>query len=93
MHNLLEIHQRGRVLRLALNRPEKRNALNAAMCLELVRVIEDADRDPAVGAIVLAGNGKAFCAGMDLSEIEHGIADTGNQRRPRATLHHWGAAD
>ena len=73
MHDLLEIHQRGRVLRVALNRPEKRNALNAAMCMELVRVIEHAERDPAVGAIVLAGNGKCFCAGMDLSEIGHGI--------------------
>ncbi len=73
MHDLLEIHQRGRVLRVALNRPEKRNALNAAMCMELVRVIEHAERDPAVGAIVLAGNGKCFCAGMDLSEVGHGI--------------------
>jgi enoyl-CoA hydratase/carnithine racemase len=73
MHNLLEIQQRGRVLRIALNRPEKRNALNRAMCMELVRVIEHAENDPAIGAILLAGNGKSFCAGMDLSEIGLGI--------------------
>jgi enoyl-CoA hydratase/carnithine racemase len=73
MQNLVEIHQRGRVLRIALNRPQKRNALNAELCLELVRVIEHAENDPAVGAILLAGNGKSFCAGMDLSEIGSGI--------------------
>jgi enoyl-CoA hydratase/carnithine racemase len=65
---MLTIQQDNRVLRLTLNRPEKRNALNVALCQELVAAIEKADTDPAVGAILLTGNGKAFCAGMDLSE-------------------------
>src|ERR1700686_5452549 len=65
----------GRLLRLALNRPDKRNALNLELCLALVEALEAADRDPGVGAILLTGNGKSFCAGMDLHEIAD--ADTG----------------
>ncbi|MDW8354132.1 MAG: enoyl-CoA hydratase/isomerase family protein [Bryobacterales bacterium] len=56
------------VLRLTLARPEKRNALTFAMCRELVQAFEQADRDTAVGAVLLQGEGKAFCAGMDLEE-------------------------
>jgi enoyl-CoA hydratase/carnithine racemase len=73
--NLLEISQTGRVLRIALNRPEKRNALNAEMCLELVRAVDRAENDTGVGAILLTGNGSAFCAGMDLTEIHGGIPE------------------
>jgi enoyl-CoA hydratase/carnithine racemase len=65
----LETARAGRVLRLTLNRPEKRNALNAGLCLELVRALYGAQDDHSIGAILLAGNGPAFCAGMDLGEI------------------------
>ena len=57
-----------RVCHIALNRPEKRNALNVAMCRELVAAIHDAEGDPGIGAIVLSGNGPSFCAGMDLKD-------------------------
>lgn len=66
---ILESQLASRVLHLTLNRPEKRNALNAELCAALVDAIEAAAQDPAVGAILLSGNGKAFCAGMDLSEV------------------------
>ena len=69
MSDVLEIHREGRLLRISLNRPEKRNALSASLCRELVRALEAAEKDPAVGAILLAGNGKSFCAGMDLAEM------------------------
>ncbi len=69
MSGLLEIAREGRVLRIALNRPEKRNALNAELCHVLVSAIEDGAKDAAVGAILLTGNGPSFCAGMDLNEI------------------------
>jgi enoyl-CoA hydratase/carnithine racemase len=69
MSDLLETNRQGRLLRLVLNRPEKRNALNAQLCRDLALALEHADRDPAVGAILLSGNGKHFCAGMDLSEV------------------------
>ena len=58
----------GRVGRISLNRAEKRNALNALMCREMIEAFEQADADPAIGAIMVRGNGTAFCAGMDLDE-------------------------
>ena len=69
MSDLLETNRQGRLLRLVLNRPEKRNALNAQLCRDLVIALDHADRDPGVGAILLSGNGKHFCAGMDLTEV------------------------
>jgi len=56
-------------MRLSLNRPEKRNALNAELCRELADALEQADRDPRVGAILLTAHGPSFCAGMDLAEM------------------------
>ena len=74
MAEILESRREGCLLRLALNRPEKRNALSAQLCRDLVHVLETAERDPQIGAILLTGNGKHFCAGMDLSEV--GTLDT-----------------
>jgi enoyl-CoA hydratase/carnithine racemase len=59
----------GRVAQLTLNRPEKRNALNIAVCRELIAGFDRAETDPGVGAILVSGNGPAFCAGMDLAEV------------------------
>lgn len=70
----VEVSRHERVLRIALNRPEKRNALHLELCRELVAAFENADADPRIGAILLCANGKAFCAGMDLKEA--GTADS-----------------
>jgi enoyl-CoA hydratase/carnithine racemase len=75
MTDVLDSVREGRLLRLTLNRPDKRNALDAKLCRALMRALDDAGGDPGVGAIVLTGQGKAFCAGMDLAEIAQG-ADT-----------------
>ncbi len=75
MSDILQIKPQGRVLRLILNRAEKRNALNAALCRELAEALENAGRDPGVGAILLSANGKSFCAGMDVSEIGPGASE------------------
>jgi len=64
----IEKTRHGRVLRISLNRPEKRNALDLALCSELVNSFDNSDSDHAVGAILLTGNGPSFCAGMDLRE-------------------------
>jgi enoyl-CoA hydratase/carnithine racemase len=69
MPEILQISRQGRVLHLVLNRPEKRNALSAQLCGDLVTALEDADRDSSVGAILLSAAGKHFCAGMDLAEV------------------------
>lgn len=66
---MIETTAVGRVFQVTLNRPEKRNALNMAVCRELLAAFDRAEADPKVGAILLCGNGPAFCAGMDLSEV------------------------
>jgi len=76
MSDILELTQHGRVLRIALNRPERHNALSSDLCRELVDAINRADRDPRVGAMVLTGNGDSFCAGMDLKELGHIAMET-----------------
>jgi enoyl-CoA hydratase/carnithine racemase len=66
---MIDVVQTGRVLRIALNRPEKRNALSVELCRALLTAIDTAEKDPGVGAILLTANGPSFCAGMDLSEL------------------------
>jgi len=67
---MIDTRHDGRVRVLTLNRPEKRNALNLYICRALVDALEQANDDPSVAAILLTANGKAFCAGMDLSEAQ-----------------------
>lgn len=55
---------------VTLNRPEKRNALNEGLVMELKTAIASAAEDPAVKVIVVRGAGKDFCAGADLSQIQ-----------------------
>ncbi len=71
MSDVLQTEIHGRVLRLVLNRPEKRNALSSELCRDLVDALNRTNRDPQIGAIVLAGNGPSFSAGMDLQELGH----------------------
>lgn len=58
----------GSVLKLTLNRPDKFNSFNKEMALELQKQLDGACKDKNVRAILLTGEGKAFCAGQDLSE-------------------------
>ena len=55
------------ILTLTLARPDKLNAFTVGMCEELVDAYGRASADDAVKAIVVTGEGRAFCAGMDLS--------------------------
>ena len=58
------------VAKIIVNRPEKRNALNRAARLEMVRALEDAESDPNIRVMILSGaGGKAFVSGSDLNEL------------------------
>lgn len=57
-----------RILTITLNRPEQMNAFTVEMANELEHAFKTASEDDNVGAIVVTGAGKAFCAGMDLSK-------------------------
>ena len=56
----------GNILTLRLNRPDRMNAFTTPMAHELIAAIDAADDDDKVRAIVITGNGRAFCAGADL---------------------------
>ena len=70
MPDVLRVEDRDAVRILTLNRPDKLNALNHALAGALIAALEQADRDRGVRAVVLAGAGRAFCAGADLSEFK-----------------------
>jgi 2-(1,2-epoxy-1,2-dihydrophenyl)acetyl-CoA isomerase len=53
---------------VTLNRPEKLNCFNREMALQLISVLDKAENNNNVRAIIITGMGKAFCAGQDLSE-------------------------
>ncbi len=59
---------RGAVQLVTLNRPEKMNAWTPAMAGDLASAFEAANKAPEIGAIVLTGAGKGFCAGADMSD-------------------------
>jgi enoyl-CoA hydratase len=57
------------VATVQINRPEVLNALNMALMIELVDVLEALDKDSDVGCIVITGNDRAFAAGADINEM------------------------
>ncbi len=61
---------RDTVATITLNRPEKRNALNDELVAGVKQYLRAADRDENVRAIVIAGAGKDFCSGADLSALQ-----------------------
>ncbi len=66
-YNTLRYETAGCILTLTLNRPEHLNAFTVEMGHELIEAFNRASNDDDVRAIVVTGQGKAFCAGMDLS--------------------------
>ncbi|MQY31170.1 enoyl-CoA hydratase [Nocardia aurantia] len=65
----------GSIVRIALNRPERRNAQHRGLLVELDDAFLRAERDDVVRVVILAGNGPTFSAGHDLGSPEH-IAET-----------------
>jgi len=61
--------RRGNVLLITLNRPDARNAVNAAMSTGIGDALHEAQHDPEVRAVVITGAGQSFCAGADLKAI------------------------
>jgi enoyl-CoA hydratase/carnithine racemase len=73
----------GQIATITLNRPERMNTISRAMLGELTAHLIAADADPAVRVVILTGTGRAFCAGLDLTEVtrpggpgEEGISAT-----------------
>ena len=63
------VDRRDRVAVVTVNDPDRRNALNLDLCVELVEAIDAIEADDGVGAVVVTGTPPAFCAGADLSQL------------------------
>jgi enoyl-CoA hydratase len=72
--------------RIALDRPEKRNAISVEMQQELERALWAADDDTRVHCVILSGNGPDFCSGYDLGQYESVAAAGAEHRRGRRTF-------
>ena len=85
MTDILLSARQGAVLILTINRPDALNALNPQTTRALTTALDEARRDPEVGAIVLTGAGRAFCAGADLRDVadraQAGETDLGDDLR------------
>lgn len=66
--NSILTEEKNNVLVVTLNRPEKLNCFNREMALKLITVLDEAEKNNNIRAIILTGMGKAFCAGQDLLE-------------------------
>jgi enoyl-CoA hydratase len=78
-----------RIARITLNRPERGNGITRRLLTELELCVEQADLDPTVHVVVLAGNGKGFCGGYDLAESAEGrgrLGEDGVEQPPGSPL-------
>jgi enoyl-CoA hydratase/carnithine racemase len=69
---MIDVSREENVLRITMNRPDRKNALSESMCRAIVEAVESAEDDISVGAILIEGRGDVFCAGMDLEGATEG---------------------
>lgn len=73
----------GRIARITLNRPDSLNAIGPGLAKELREVLADFDSDPEVWLAIISGNGRCFCAGADIREVD------GAARLPSSRVDHY----
>jgi methylglutaconyl-CoA hydratase len=84
---MVETQYREQIYRIILNRPEKHNALDAAMILRITQAVQEV---PAEARLVLfRGNGKSFCAGADINYMSEqaNFAENENREDARRLAH------
>ena len=79
MSDIVTLDIRDHVAFVTLNRPEKYNALNLEMFYGILKVGEAVKNDQSIRAVVMSGNGKGFCAGLDFEIFEKLGADPNDQ--------------
>lgn len=77
---MLRIENRGRVRLLTFDRPDSLNAFNDDMYDAITAALHQAEEDSNVAVIVLTGEGRAFCAGQDLAELDSPRTHKDDQR-------------
>ena len=67
-YETVEVNRDGAAVKIALNRPERMNAWSEGLSQDLLTVLREVAADETVRAVMLTGNGKAFCSGADLKD-------------------------
>ncbi len=83
-YKLIEVEEAGRVGIIRMNRPEKLNAWSREMAAEQRSAIEAFNANREIGSIVMTGNGRAFCAGADISGWADEFAQEEGRHEPEA---------
>lgn len=89
MTEVLLSEMRGGLMVLTMNRPERRNALNPALCSALAERLGAAAENPGVRAVVLTGAGDTFCVGGDVKAMNDGSGRAAPEGQRIATLRGW----
>ena len=74
----VDISRRDGILTITMNRPEKRNAMSSTMLSALVEVFSGLEHDDETRVVVVRGEGRSFCAGLDLGELAAARAGKGS---------------
>jgi 2-(1,2-epoxy-1,2-dihydrophenyl)acetyl-CoA isomerase len=86
-HETVDVNRDGAAVKIALNRPERMNAWSEGLSKDLLAVLRDVAADETVRAVMLTGNGRAFCSGADLKEgADDAVA---GKLDTRTTLTRW----
>ncbi len=81
------VHQDGRLLTVSFNRPDRLNAVGGGFHEELIEILGRAGRDDSVGAILLRGEGRAFCVGGDVKGFDERASGATPARPAHTVLH------
>lgn len=84
METLRIEHENNGIATVSLNRPAKRNAMSAAMIDELASTGDQLGQDKGVRVVILAGQGKSFCAGADLGWMKSQMEASADERKRQA---------
>lgn len=82
----LLVHRDGPVVRAVLNRPARRNAMNAGLAAAIDLLLADLALDRTARVLVISGAGGHFCAGLDLAEVAAGAGDPAAQQARNAAI-------
>jgi len=77
------VERQGDIGIVTLNRPERMNAMTYEMSQEYNDAVAELNDDPSIGAIVITGAGRAFCAGVDISRFEDAIREKDGEKVER----------
>ncbi|WP_134323255.1 enoyl-CoA hydratase/isomerase family protein [Cumulibacter soli] len=89
-YELILTEQRDAVLLITLNRPDRMNAWTPAMSAEMSDAIEAANADDSIGAIVVTGAGRGFCAGADIGAVfEKNLEESADKEPEKPQVGDW----